>query len=213
VHLPASRPCDYRKIPTFIAGISQTARGAYVSFFMNKWKRVPQVSTPLFAQAKRSREPQGKNMEKNDHLRVLHLVPARSAPLASVDWNPWRAQPSGSNVRSEQFSNPQTGFFTGRPVAALLQAVLDDALACFQSQFMTEGRLVQREAQEAEQLFLSEDSHSPFSFVSICAVLGLEPEAIRQQLKRWSHSHPATPQRKMRRIAARRPHKEIGQLP
>jgi hypothetical protein len=77
---------------------------------------------------------------------------------------------------------------------------------------MTEGRRVQREAQEAEAWFLSEDSHSPFSFESICAVLGLEPEAIRQQLKRWRHSPVATPQRKIRRVAVRQPRQGIGSL-
>jgi hypothetical protein len=58
---------------------------------------------------------------------------------------------------------------------------------------VTEGRCVQRIAREAEQWFLSEDADWPFSVVSVCAVLGLEPEAIRQRLKRWSHSYPNTP--------------------
>ena len=119
----------------------------------------------------------------------------------SADWNSWHAQLSDASVLPEQFFTPQTSFFTGRPVAALLRAVLEDALSCFQKRFMTEERRVQREAQEAEQWFLSEDSHWPFSFVSICVVLGLEPEAIRQQLKRWSHFHPPMSKKKMRRSA------------
>jgi hypothetical protein len=130
----------------------------------------------------------------------------------SANRNSWHAQLSNASVLPEQFFNPQISFFAGRPVAALLRAVLEDALTCFQSQFMTEGHRVQREAQEAEQWFLSEDSHWPFSFVSVCAVLGLEPEAIRQRLKRWSHSHPTMPQKKIRRSDARQPHRVIGRL-
>ena len=62
---------------------------------------------------------------------------------------------------------------------------------------------VQRMAREAEEWFLSEEAHWSFSFVSVCAVLGLEPESVRQQLKRWSHSHSQTPQGKIPRVAAR----------
>jgi hypothetical protein len=128
-------------------------------------------------------------------------VPVGFAMSGSADWNSWPAQLSDVSVLPAQFFTPQTSFFTRRPVAALLRAVLEDALTCFQSQFLTEGRRVQREAQEAKQWFWSEDSHWPFSFVSICVVLGLEPEAIRQQLKRWSHFHPLMSKKKMRRSA------------
>jgi hypothetical protein len=79
-----------------------------------------------------------------------------------------------------------------------MRAVLENALACFQRQFVTEGHRVQREAREAEEWFLSDDSHWLFSFVSICEVLGLEPESVRQGLQRWRHSPPNTPQRKRR---------------
>jgi hypothetical protein len=60
-------------------------------------------------------------------------------------------------------------------------------------------------AREAEEWFLSDEAHWPFSFVSVCAVLGLEPESVRQRLKRWSHSRSQTPQRKTRRVAVRHP--------
>jgi hypothetical protein len=91
------------------------------------------------------------------------------------------------------------------PEAALMRAVFENALTYFQRQFMTEGRRVQREAQEAEEWFWSDDSHWLFSFVSICAVLGLEPEAVRQGLTRWSQSYPHVPQRKRRVSVVRQP--------
>ena len=134
----------------------------------------------------------------------LQLVPAGSMPPVSADWNLWEERLSGASVLPEQFFSLQTSLYTGRPVAVLMHAVLEDALACFQKRFVTEGHGAQRVAREAEAWFLSKDSHWPFAFVSVCAVLGLEPEAIRQRLKRWSHSHLNSPQRKMRRVTARR---------
>ena len=146
------------------------------------------------------------------HNHVLQPAPAESAPPVLTGWNPWQAHLSDTTILPTQFFNPETSLFTGRPVAALLRAVLEDALACFQSQFLTEGRRVQREAQEAEAWFLSKEEDWPFSFMTVCAVLGLEPEAIGQQLKRWRHSHVATPQRKIQRVAVRQPHRGIGSL-
>jgi hypothetical protein len=130
-------------------------------------------------------------------------VPAGVVPPMSADWDPWHEQLSDASVLPAQFFGSQPSLYTGRPVAALLRAVLEDTLACFQKQFVTEGRRVQRMAREAEEWFLSEEAHWPFSFVSVCVVLGLEPESVRQQLKRWSHSHSQTPQGKIPRVAAR----------
>jgi hypothetical protein len=73
-----------------------------------------------------------------------------------------------------------------------MRAVLEDAVACFQRQCETEQRWVQQEAQEAEEWLFSDDADELFSYVSVCAVLGVEPESIRQELMRWSQSHPIT---------------------
>jgi hypothetical protein len=102
----------------------------------------------------------------------------------------------------EQFFGPRASLGTTCPEAALMRAVFENALTCFQKQFMSEGRRVQRESQEAEEWFMSDDSHWLFSFVSVCMVLGLEPEAVRQGLKRWSQSYPNTLQRKRKRVPA-----------
>lgn len=130
----------------------------------------------------------------------LYTIPAGAMPAMTTDWDPWHEQLSNASVLPEQFFNSQTSFFTGRPIAALLRAVLEDALMCFQSQFLTGGGNLPR---EAEEWFLSQEDRRPFSFVTVCAVLGLEPEAIRQRLKRWSRSHEITPQKKMRRSSVR----------
>ena len=74
-----------------------------------------------------------------------------------------------------------------------MYAVLEDAFLCFHKQFETENRLVER-TREAEEWFFSDDSHWLFSFVSVCHVLGLEPEYVRKKLKHWKPSRLHTPQ-------------------
>ena len=113
-----------------------------------------------------------------------------------------RSEPSGA--LAEQFFAP-VSLATVYPEAALMCAVLEDAFLCFQRQFEIESRSIQRAAQEAEEWFFSDDSHAPFSFVSVCDVLGLEPEFMRKGLKHRRQSRLGTPQRKMRRLAEVRP--------
>jgi hypothetical protein len=138
-------------------------------------------------------------------MNTTHLGASRSRSFCGLsspmtDWDPWHEQLSTASVLPEQFFDPPPNFFTGRPVAALLRAVLEDALKCYQSQFLPEGGYLRQEAQEAKAWFWSDEACWPFSFITVCTVLGLEPEAIRRQLKRWSHSHPTVLQKKIRRI-------------
>jgi hypothetical protein len=86
---------------------------------------------------------------------------------------------------------PLTGSGSGQR-SSLMRAVLEDALACFHRQYETDRRWVQREAREAGEWLFCNDAHGLFSYVSVCAVLGLEPESVRQELMRWSTSHPNT---------------------
>jgi hypothetical protein len=70
------------------------------------------------------------------------------------------------------------------PEAAMMFAVLEDALHCFRKQFVSRSRRAKRLAQEAEDWLFNDDCHWLFSFVSICDVLGLDPNYIRCRLKR-----------------------------
>jgi hypothetical protein len=109
-------------------------------------------------------------------------------------------QTSGpSDALAENFFGP-VSLTTVCPEAALMCAVLEDAFFCFQKQFEIERSGMQRTAQEAEEWFFSDESYGLFSFVSICTVLGLEPEFIRKGLKHWSQSRLDTPQRKQRNM-------------
>jgi hypothetical protein len=86
------------------------------------------------------------------------------------------------SVLPEQFYDPSTSLASRRPEAELMRAVLEDALLCFQRGLIRQGRRVQRLAREAKEWLFSDDTNWPFSFVSICAVLGLEPDYIRRGL-------------------------------
>jgi hypothetical protein len=108
------------------------------------------------------------------------------------DWEPGHALISYISVPPEQFYGPRASLANGRPEAELMRAVLEDALLCFQKGLVQQGRRVQRLAREAEEWLFSDDTRWPFSFESICAVLGLEPEYLRQGLRNWGHGRPPT---------------------
>jgi hypothetical protein len=102
-------------------------------------------------------------------------------------------------ILPEQFFGPRASVSAVRPEAALMRAVLEEALMCLQGHFGLMGRRGQRLAQEAEAWFLSEDAHWPFAFISICEVLGLEPAAVREALLRWRRDPERTLPKKVRR--------------
>lgn len=69
------------------------------------------------------------------------------------------------------------------PEIMLIYAVLNDAIRSFQKQFAVNSPSVQRAAAEAGEWLFSDDDRALFSFVSLCDVLGLEPEFIRRRLR------------------------------
>jgi len=91
----------------------------------------------------------------------------------------------GTGILPEQVFPSQTSRCPERPETILMRAVLADAFVCVQHGFVNEERCTRRLAQEAEAWFLSDDASWPFSFLSICAVLGLEPGHIRREVKQW----------------------------
>lgn len=65
----------------------------------------------------------------------------------------------------------------------LLVALLQDAVECFQKNALTGGR----HFEEAEHWIMeeSETSGAALSFEYVCSVLDLDPEEVRQSLRRW----------------------------
>ena len=68
------------------------------------------------------------------------------------------------------------GPYTG--IKALMLAVLDNGISCYMSH-------VARIRTEAEHWVNSKHTRSPFSFSVVCETLGLEPDAVRAELRRW----------------------------
>ena len=88
-----------------------------------------------------------------------------------------------------------------QPEAALMCAILEDAVDSFQGQFgSTATRQAKRLGEEAEEWLFSDDSHWVFSFLVICAALDLSPQYIRRGLKCW-HEGGQKPSYKQRLVA------------
>jgi hypothetical protein len=135
-------------------------------------------------------------------LRFSQPAPPLPGWPETEDWDPGHALLSYISVPPAQFYDPPTNLAHGRPEAELMRAVLKDALLCFQKGLVHPGRRVQRLAREAEEWLFSDDDSWPCSFVSICAVLGLEPEYLRRGLRSWRHGRPPTAATERPRVVA-----------
>ena len=71
---------------------------------------------------------------------------------------------------------------------ALMLAVLEDAIECFQKYVFARNERGKRSFQEAEAWILEKNSDWLFSFHSICEVLELSPDYLRQGLLRWKEA-------------------------
>lgn len=84
------------------------------------------------------------------------------------------------------------GPYTG--IKALMLAVLDNGITCYMSH-------IPRLRTEAEHWVNSKRTRSPFSFAVVCEMLGLEPDAVRAELRRWREAGLSAE----RALARRRP--------
>jgi hypothetical protein len=101
-------------------------------------------------------------------------------------------------VLPEQFFDPHSGIHSG--IRALMQAILEDAFACFHKQFVANTRRARRLGKEAEEWLFSDDICWPFSFVNICHALGLEPGHIRRRLRQQQQRSLPSARRKSSHI-------------
>lgn len=107
---------------------------------------------------------------------------------------------SAAVVLPEQFSAPADSTDKTRGAVALMRAVLEEAVHCLQQQSMKSGRRAQRLTREVKEWFFTDDPHWLFSFVNICAVLGLDPAYIRRGLMQWRQHHAAASEKTKRLI-------------
>ena len=91
-------------------------------------------------------------------------------------------------VLPSQFFSPPRNHYKGE--MALMYAVLEDAVKCFAKQFVEKKLRTKRLAEEAEEWFFADDEHWPFSFINVCAALGINPQYLRQGLAHWRQQPP-----------------------
>lgn len=77
------------------------------------------------------------------------------------------------------------GLARRQPEKRLQLAVLEDAILTFHRFFGIERTRARRLFAEIEDWFASEETASPFTFVTICDTLNIDPDYIRSGLRRW----------------------------
>jgi len=82
---------------------------------------------------------------------------------------------------------------------ALMLALLEDAIACFQGRFFKPSRTNDKLFQEAEEWISSKDE-GVFSFNTICETLGLDPGRLRKGLEQWKAKQIRAPLEARKRL-------------
>ena len=82
---------------------------------------------------------------------------------------------------------------------ALMLAVLEDGIACFQGYYFQPSRTNDKLFQEADEWIHSDDD-GVFSFNNICETLGLHPGQLRKGLARWKAKQVGVPIEERKRL-------------
>jgi hypothetical protein len=71
------------------------------------------------------------------------------------------------------------------PERALIFALLEDAVACYQKYCSARDRAGMQRFRDAEHWIMEETDDWLFSFANVCDLLGLNPGRLRQGLREW----------------------------
>jgi len=71
---------------------------------------------------------------------------------------------------------------------ALMLAILEDGIRCFQEHLRNSRSNPRLLATQAETWIRSVDYEWPFSFNNVCEALGIDPDALRSALLRWKQN-------------------------
>ena len=116
----------------------------------------------------------------NDSLAHDFPVPPPTVPVPEP--RPV-AQYSGPDViLPEQHFDSSPGLEEVSGERALMLAVLEDGIRCFQEHLHSPRVRARLRARQAERWIRSEDCDWPFSFNNICDSLSIEPEPLRSKL-------------------------------
>jgi hypothetical protein len=72
-----------------------------------------------------------------------------------------------------------------RPIKRLMLAVLEDAMRCYQTYGNSRNRSQRRLFLEAEGWLMDRKGDGPFAFETVCETLGIDPNCLREGLRRW----------------------------
>ena len=114
----------------------------------------------------------------------IHARQNKLLQAVSADRRPVSERRPGEGMLADEVFNARPSLAAEYAEAALMCAVLEDAVDCFQKQFSRATRRAKHLGREAEQWLFNDDPNWPFSFLAICNVLELCPQYIRQGLKR-----------------------------
>src|SRR5258705_10035753 len=81
------------------------------------------------------------------------------------------------------------------PEKALMLAVLEDAIRCFQEYFRTTRARPRMLSRQAERWIRTRDWNWPFSFNNVCESLGIDSDCMRDALLRMKYEHLMTQER------------------
>jgi hypothetical protein len=107
------------------------------------------------------------------------------ASLLSVRTTRVETELAPESVLPCQLGDRLLGTAALQPEKRLQLAVLQDALATFHRLVGVAGPRRGRHFAEAEAWFASDAARDPFTFVTICATLNLDPGYIRNGLRQW----------------------------
>jgi hypothetical protein len=89
------------------------------------------------------------------------------------------------------------------PEKALMLAVLEDAIRCFQEYFRTTRARPRMLSRQAERWIRTRDWNWPFSFNNVCDALSIDPDCMRDTLLRMKYDRLMDEQRPRANGAAR----------
>jgi hypothetical protein len=108
-------------------------------------------------------------------------------------------------ILPQQFFDGPRGDSDFSPEKALMLAILEDAIRCFQEYFRTTRARPRMLSRQAEQWIRTRDWNWPFSFNNVCEALGIDPDCMRDALLRMKYEHLMAEQRPRNRQPAQPP--------
>ena len=104
-----------------------------------------------------------------------------------------------SSFQHEKVHGVRSSSTNDQALRALMLALLEDAIACFQGRFFKPSRTNEKLFVEAEEWIGSSDD-GIFSFNNVCETLGLHPGRLRKGLEQWKAKQLGSPLAERKRI-------------